>query len=60
MIVLQETTKWDSPTASNHIYVVSDDKQKLIAYIKAGTKEVYRFKKPLPFYIKGRTFRVMK
>jgi len=60
MIVLQETTKWDNPKSSNHVYILSDDKRQLIAYIKAGTKEVQRFKNPLPFYIKGRTFRKIK
>jgi hypothetical protein len=60
MIVVQETTKWDEPTASNHIYVLSDDKRSMIAYIKAGTKEVKKFSKPLPFYVKGRTFRKIK
>jgi hypothetical protein len=60
MIVVQETTKWDSPTAANHVYVLSDDKRTMIAYIKAGTKEVKKFNKPLPFYIKGRTFRKIK
>lgn len=60
MIVLQETTKWDNPKAANHIYIVSDDKRQLIAYIKQGTKEVQKFKKPLPFYIKDRTFRKLK
>jgi len=60
MIVVQETTKSDNPNASNHVYVLSDDKRSMIAYIKAGTKEVKKFSKPLPFYIKGRTFRKLK
>ena len=60
MIVVQETTKWDSHTAVNHVYVLSDDKRSLIAYIKAGTKDVKKFSKPLPFYIKGLTFRRIK
>jgi len=60
MIVVQETTKWDSSSAANHIYVLSDDKRSMIAYIKAGTKEVKKFSKPLPFYVKGRTFRKIK
>jgi hypothetical protein len=60
MIVLQETTVWDKQGALNHVYVLSDDKRTMIAYIKAGTKEVKKFSKPLPFYIKGRTFRKLK
>ena len=60
MIVLQETTVWDKQGASNHVYVLSDDKRTMIAYIKAGTKEVKKFSKPLPFYVKGRTFRKIK
>jgi hypothetical protein len=60
MIVLQETTVWGKQSVANHVYVLSDDKRTMIAYIKAGTKEVKKFSKPLPFYIKGRTFRKLK
>lgn len=58
MIVLQETTKdADYPL---HVYVVNDSKSKLIAYIKAGTKEVIKFNKPMSFSTSYRKFRVIK
>jgi hypothetical protein len=59
MIVMQETTSWDD-NVPNHVYVLSDCKTKMIAYIKEGTKEVKTFNKPLPFSCRGRTFRKIK
>ena len=60
MILLQETTNWDTP---NHIYVVTDDKQFLYGYYKreenAFSKEVSMLKKPIRFYTKGRTFKIL-
>ena len=61
MIVVQETTKWaDGNEKCNHIYVLSDDKYKMHAYIKHGTKEVKKFSKPIGFDPRGRTFRKLK
>ena len=61
MIVVQETTKWaDGRDKCNHVYVLSDDKRKMHAYIKHGTKEVFKFKKPITIDTRGRTFRVIK
>lgn len=62
MKLLQETTVWDTP---NHIYVVTDDKWYAYGYYKydkeSGTfaKQVEMFKKPLRFYVKNRTFKVL-
>lgn len=60
MKVLQETTKDWSQKVSNHIYYVSDDKCKLIAFYNVDTKQVKKFSKPLPFYTKYRTFKELK
>ena len=59
MITLQETTVWGG-NQQNHTYVVSDAKDKLIAYIKIGTDDVVTFDKPLMFNSRGRTFVTIK
>ena len=61
MIVVQETTKWvGASDKCNHIYVLSDDKRTMHAYIKNGSKEVKKFSKPIGFDPRGRTFRIIK
>ena len=60
MKIVQETTKWDSSGALNHIYFVDDSMSKFIAYIKAGTKEKFTFKKPIAFDRRGRAFTVLE
>ena len=45
MKIVQETTVWDIPTAQNHIYFVDDSMSKMTAYIRAGTKNKFTFKK---------------
>jgi len=60
MKIVQETTKWDSPLAPNHIYYVDDSMSKFIAYIRAGTDEKFTFKKPISFNRRGRTFTVLE
>ncbi len=55
----QETTEWDNNTP-NHIYVLDDSKSKMFAYVRAGTKSVFKFKTPLPISTRGRTFKEVK
>jgi hypothetical protein len=55
MRYFQETTKW-SVTAPNHIYLLSTDKTRLFAYIKAGSNEPVVLSKPMTFFAKDRTF----
>lgn len=57
MIYLQETTDW---AASNHIYIVNDDKSKLHGYIIKGTTTPIMFSKPLTFNTRQRTFKTIK
>jgi len=59
MITLRETTVWGS-NQQNHIYFVSDAKDKLIAYTKFDTDDVITFDKPLMFNSRGRTFVTIK
>ena len=59
MIVVRETTVWDGDYP-NHIYILSDDKSKMLAYVKVGTDEYKVFKKPIGFDTRGRTFELMQ
>lgn len=56
MKIMLETTVWDDPGVPNHVYVLNDSMSKMIAYVRAGTKEVFKFKKPIGIDIRGRTF----
>jgi hypothetical protein len=55
MKYFQETTVWDGP-AQNHIYYMKDDKSFMVGYIKAGTKSLFKFKKPIQIDTRGRKF----
>ena len=59
MKFIEELTVWDSPTAKNHIYYVDDAKTRMVGYIKFGTTELFRFKRPIQFSTKGRKFRTL-
>lgn len=55
MIVLREVTQWADPIP-NHTYLLSDDKSKMLAYVRQGTDELTVFSKPLGFSTRGRKF----
>jgi hypothetical protein len=52
----QELTEW-ADGGANHIYLLSQDKSKMYAYIKAGTKKVFEFKNPIGIDTRGRKFK---
>ena len=58
--IYQETTEWQEAGQANHVYVFTElPKQrtaKTVAYVRAGTKELFRFKKPITLDLKGRSF----
>lgn len=56
MKIMLETTEWSDPGVPNHVYVFNDAMSRIIGYVKAGTKEVFRFKQPLTIDRRGRTF----
>lgn len=56
MKILQEITEWDDPIP-NHVYFLTDSKDKALAYVRAGTDEVKVFSKPLGFSVSRRKFR---
>lgn len=60
MKYLQEVTEWESKDSPNHIYYVCDDKTKMVGYIKQGTTDLFKFKRPIAIYTKGRKFVELK
>jgi hypothetical protein len=59
MILVLETTKWESNTP-NHHYLLDDNKSRVYGYIKRGTKEMTMMSKPFPFDKRYRTFKTIK
>ena len=59
MKFFEETTVWDSDTP-NHTYLLSDDKSKMYAYIRAGGNSVFTFKTPIRIDTRGRKFVAVK
>ena len=59
MKYFQETTDWGSNNVQNHTYYLTDDKRKMVGYIKAGTKKLVKFSKPMNFDPKGRKFTIL-
>jgi len=59
MILVKETTKWESKTP-NHHYLLSSNKGTIYGYIPRGSKELKLFKKPTNFDKRYRTFKTIK
>jgi len=55
MKLFQETTQWPD-TTPNHAYYLDDGKSRMFAYIRAGSRAVFRFKKPIRIDTRGRKF----
>jgi SWIM zinc finger len=60
MKFFEEVTAWAEPNAVNHIYYLSDDKSKMVGYIKNGTTSLFKFKRPITISTKGRKFRLVR
>jgi hypothetical protein len=56
MKVIQEVTDWTHYPVSNHIYFTDDSRGKMYAYVKQNTGELFEFKVPLRFDVRGRKF----
>jgi hypothetical protein len=54
----QETTNYKD-AIPNGTYLLSDDKSKMYAFIKAGSKSVFTFKNPIRVDTRGRTFKLV-
>lgn len=59
MKYFKEVTDWGSATAQNHTYYLNDDRTHMVGYIKQGSTELFKFKRPITFYPKGRKFEVL-
>jgi hypothetical protein len=58
MKAFQETTEWDTDFAMpNHVYFLSDSKDKMYGYVKAGTGEILEVATPYKFKASGRKFK---
>jgi hypothetical protein len=58
MKVFQEITVWDSDFAvPNHVYFLSDSKDKMYGYVREHDGLVQVFKKPHRFHTRGRKFK---
>lgn len=57
--IYQETTEWDMDMP-NHVYIFKDRlagrTAKAIAYVRAGTNQVQKFKQPMVLDLKDRSF----
>lgn len=56
----QEITDWGDHKVANHIYYLNDSKTKMVGYIKAGTKALFKFSKPISIDMRGRKFVELK
>ena len=59
MKIVQETTKWADSTANN-LYLVSDNMEYIIAYVPQGQAQSQRFRKPIRWDSRGRTFKILR
>ena len=58
MKAFQEITEWDSDFAvPNHVYFLSDSKDKMYGYVKSSTGEILEVATPYRFKASGRKFR---
>jgi hypothetical protein len=61
MKAFQEITQWDSEVAvPNHVYFLSDSKDKMYGYVQAGTGVVQTMSSPYRFHVRGRKFKEVK
>jgi hypothetical protein len=61
MKAFQEITEWDCEFAvPNHVYFLSDSKDKMYGYVPSGGETVQRMNKPYRFHTRGRKFREVK
>ena len=60
MKYMQEVTDWGNNNTPNHIYYLNDSKTKMVGYIKAGTKALFKFSKPMTIDVRGRKFVELK
>lgn len=60
MRVFLETTKDWVGDVTNHIYYLTDDKSKMVAFFNMDSKKITKFKNPIGFDSRRRTFKELK
>lgn len=60
MRAFQETTNDWVGNVSNHIYYLTDDKSKMVAFYNVDTKQIKKFIKPIRFDMRYRKFKELK
>lgn len=60
MRVFQETTNDWVGNVTNHIYYLTDDKSKMVAFYNMDTKQIKKFIKPIRFDMRYRKFKELK
>ena len=60
MRVFQETTKDWVGNVTNHIYYLTDNKEKMVAFYNVNTKQIKKFIKPIRFDTRRRTSKELK
>ena len=60
MRVFQETTKWKEHNVANHIYYTNDSKSKIYAFYNTVSGEIKKFKNPIRWDMRYRTFKELK
>ena len=61
MKAFQEITEWDSEFAvPNHVYFLSDSKDKMYGYVRESDGVVQTMRTPYRFHTRGRKFREVK
>jgi hypothetical protein len=57
----QEITEWDCDFAvPNHVYFLSDSRDKMYGYVQSGTGMVQTMRTPYRFHTRGRKFKEVK
>jgi len=58
MKAFKEITEWDCEFAvPNHVYFLSDSKDKMYGYVNSKTGQIEEPKKPYRFHVRGRKFK---
>ena len=58
MKAFQEITEWSTDfVMPNHVYFLSDSKDKMYGYVKSGTDEIKEMNSPYRFKASGRKFK---
>lgn len=59
MKIVLEQTEWSDNTANN-MYLVTDNMERIIAYVPEGSKVAQRFKNPIRWDVRNRKFKILK